>query len=159
MNRNQNNALKQELSSYILPPPSLLESYEEVSPGIIDKMLALAEKEQNQRHLLHKKQIKYTIVAKKISAVVNFICFAAVSMITLFISFLTLSKSVPVAVMFYLVSNFMLFLHIKKKGSATSSNALQKAPQDIANQSDLVPTPQHHRKKLRKRRYYPTKKL
>ncbi|RZI46024.1 DUF2335 domain-containing protein [Rickettsiales endosymbiont of Peranema trichophorum] len=41
----------------ILPPPAILESYEEVSPGTVEKLLDLATIEQKHRHLLQTRSL------------------------------------------------------------------------------------------------------
>ena len=50
-------AIQQETFSGPLPPPSLLQSYEELRPGSIEQIFAMAEKEQNLRiETIHREQ-------------------------------------------------------------------------------------------------------
>lgn len=50
-------AIQQETFSGPLPPPSLLQSYEELRPGSIEQIFTMAEKEQNLRiETIHREQ-------------------------------------------------------------------------------------------------------
>lgn len=42
----------------ILPSPAILESYEEISPGMVDKLVEMVEKEQKHRHRLEERKLR-----------------------------------------------------------------------------------------------------
>ncbi len=47
-------------NSRIFPPPAVLESYEEICPGIVEKLAVLVEREQKHRHMLLTKKNRET---------------------------------------------------------------------------------------------------
>ncbi|EHI56450.1 hypothetical protein HMPREF9333_00312 [Johnsonella ignava ATCC 51276] len=54
-------SLSASLFSGPLPPPSILQGYEDVLPGSADRILKMAEKEQSNRHDLINKQVNSEI--------------------------------------------------------------------------------------------------
>lgn len=57
-NKQTDSAIIRKKYSHILPPIDMLEQYEDVSPGTIDKLIKMAEKEQENRHQIDLKIIK-----------------------------------------------------------------------------------------------------
>jgi uncharacterized membrane protein len=47
----------------VFPSPSLLESYEEISPGLADNFAELLKQEQKHRHVLERRALKLSIIS------------------------------------------------------------------------------------------------
>lgn len=58
---------KTEVFSGPLPPPSQLEAYENIFPGFAGRIMAMAEKEQNNRHAMHALQVEHHVQSEKFS--------------------------------------------------------------------------------------------
>ena len=57
--------IHQQAFSGPLPPPSILAGYENVGEGFANRVIALAEKQQDHRHLLENKSVDAAIDAEK----------------------------------------------------------------------------------------------
>ena len=80
--------MNQSKASSILPSPAMLESYEEIAPGIVDKLVNLVEKEQKHRHALEEKSIKCKIIVERYKELFEKIASALIAILILLISFL-----------------------------------------------------------------------
>lgn len=73
---------------HVLPPIEMLEHYEELNPGTLDKLLDMAEREQNHRHsidlLAMEKHNKATALGRVFSLV--FIAFISITSLMLVIA-------------------------------------------------------------------------
>jgi uncharacterized membrane protein len=56
---------KTEVFSGPLPPPSILEHYDTITPGFADRIVAMAEKEQNHRHSIMAQEQRYNAEERK----------------------------------------------------------------------------------------------
>lgn len=90
--RNKNNGKTNSLYSPILPPLSLLESYEELSPGITAKLADLAKVEQQHRHKIESHYAKLLRISFKTGQFLGFI----VALITLYYTYqIGIASEVP----------------------------------------------------------------
>ncbi len=65
-NQKRSGHYNQNINSHnILPSPRVLESYEEISPGAVNKMLEMAKKEQEHRHIWQDKYLKFHNVSHR----------------------------------------------------------------------------------------------
>jgi uncharacterized membrane protein len=63
-NDSEANNLEREKSAYgILPAPGILESYEEISPGSVSKILELVKKEQKHRQFMEAMNVRLNSLA------------------------------------------------------------------------------------------------
>jgi len=81
--RELSNVFYRKKFEHILPPIELLEEYENILPGTMDKVIKMAEKEQDHRHLIDIRNIEIqesTIKKSKIYALIfmGFVCVAVV---------------------------------------------------------------------------------
>jgi len=60
-----------ELSD-VLPSPAMLESFEEIHPGMVGELLQMVQKEQSHRHRLEKKIIQSQAYTKRIGQLLVF---------------------------------------------------------------------------------------
>jgi uncharacterized membrane protein len=58
--------------SDILPSPSMLESYEEIVPGMSAQLLTMVKEEQEQRHKLEVKRAKMLALSNRIGQLLSF---------------------------------------------------------------------------------------
>jgi uncharacterized membrane protein len=82
-NKNNNNSRINSLYSPILPPLSLLESYEELSPGITGKLADLARLEQQHRHKIENHYAKILRISFRTGQFLGFI----VALVTLYYTY------------------------------------------------------------------------
>lgn len=47
-----------------LPPPPLLQQYDEVLPGLAERIISLAEREQTHRHFLDRSWVRYRVTGQ-----------------------------------------------------------------------------------------------
>lgn len=66
-------AKKEQSSNFFLPPLALFESYEEVSPGITQKITDLAKVEQKHRHAMELQSLQVTAWTERIGQVLAFL--------------------------------------------------------------------------------------
>lgn len=69
----------------VLPAPGILESYEELAPGAVAKIIEMARREQEQRHTWENNYLRYMAYITKIGQLLGFmlaavITFAALSL-------------------------------------------------------------------------------
>jgi uncharacterized membrane protein len=57
----------------ILPPVGILEDYEDAAPGSVNKLLEMAEKEQEHRHLWQDKFLRFHRLSYKVGLLFGFI--------------------------------------------------------------------------------------
>ncbi|CAK6544657.1 MAG: hypothetical protein IRF16MM_00795 [Candidatus Midichloria mitochondrii] len=108
--------MKQSKISSILPSPAMLESYEEIAPGIVDKLVDLVEKEQKHRHSLEEKALKCEIMFEKCSLVAVKGVSSLIAVLVLLISFLAAKLSLFVGMIFCLSCyTFLFFIEKNKK--------------------------------------------
>ncbi|MDJ1407761.1 MAG: DUF2335 domain-containing protein [Candidatus Midichloria sp.] len=117
--------MRQSKISSILPSPAMLESYEEIAPGIVDKLVNLVEKEQKHRHALEEKAVKYEIMFEKYSSVAVKGVSSFIAVLVLLISFLTAKLSLFVGIIFCLSCYAFLFFTEKNK-KLSSKNGSEK---------------------------------
>jgi uncharacterized membrane protein len=58
---------KTEIFSGPLPPPSLMSAYEDIFPGFAERIMAMAEKEQNNRHAMQAIEVRHSADLEKYS--------------------------------------------------------------------------------------------
>ena len=58
---------KTEIFSGPLPPPSLMSAYEDIFPGFAERIMAMAEKEQNNRHAIQAIEVRHSADLEKYS--------------------------------------------------------------------------------------------
>ncbi|MDP5110172.1 MAG: DUF2335 domain-containing protein [Rickettsiaceae bacterium] len=68
---------------HILPPIEMLEHYEELNPGTIDKLLDMAQKEQNHRHSIDLITIEKYNKATKLGRMFSLVFVALISIASL----------------------------------------------------------------------------
>ncbi len=95
-NRSDHGVVRRKYKS-ILPPIDLIEEYEELYPGTFEKVLDMAQKEQNHRHSMDLLEMERYNRATKLGRVFSLLYVAIVSMTTLILAF---NDNVPVAAMF-----------------------------------------------------------
>lgn len=85
-NQNYDNRNSQTERGYgVLPAPGILESYEELAPGAVAKIIEMARLEQEQRHIWENNYLRYMAYITKIGQLLGFmlaaiITFAALSL-------------------------------------------------------------------------------
>ena len=137
--------MNQSKVSSILPSPAMLESYEEVAPGIVDKLVNLVEKEQKHRHDLEEKSIKYKIIAAQYKEVFEKTAGALIGIFILLISFFIVRINVFAGIVCcVLCYGFML-----AKRNSNSCNL--KSNESITNYSKSKKLVNHNRQNLRKK--------
>ncbi|MDJ1258081.1 MAG: DUF2335 domain-containing protein [Candidatus Midichloria sp.] len=120
--------MKQSKISSILPSPAMLESYEEIAPGIVDKLVNLVEKEQKHRHALEEKAVKYEIMFEKYSLVAVKGVSSLIAVLVLLISFLTAKLSLFIGMIFCLSCyTFLFFIEKNKINSKNRSKKINMA--------------------------------
>ena len=70
--------------SSILPSPAILESYEEIHPGMVAKLIKIVEKEQSHRHLLERIKLRYNILASHLAKTIKVSFLGLLSIFTLY---------------------------------------------------------------------------
>ncbi len=58
MNNKRNNRSKHQNPYNILPPSKILDEYEDIAPGSVDKLLEMAAQEQEHRHVWQEEHLK-----------------------------------------------------------------------------------------------------
>lgn len=56
-----------------IPPPQIMKGYEEVLPGSADRIMKMAEYEQNHRHYLEKKGLGFAVFSDALGKILAFI--------------------------------------------------------------------------------------
>lgn len=64
--------------SALLPPPSVLQAYESMSPGSVNRLLDMAEREQKHRHEWEKNQLKAQIKTHRLGQFFSLVSMAAI---------------------------------------------------------------------------------
>ena len=57
--------LQQQITTGPLPPPEVLEGYDQIIPGAAERIVAMAEKEQAHSHQMEKDCIRFTVEEEK----------------------------------------------------------------------------------------------
>lgn len=70
----------------LLPPPAWLESYEEISPGFSNKLIAIVESEQAHRHFATKSYIKFVNSTTKLGQVLSGILMIFILYVTIMLA-------------------------------------------------------------------------
>ena len=122
--RPQDGFLKQSKSSEILPSPATLESYEEICPGIVEKLVGMAEKGQLHRHQLEEKIAKNKALALHYAGIMQKIVAVLSSAFILVLSLFLAQKSIALAIICCVVSHAFIFW--KSLKSSDSSNDRKK---------------------------------
>ena len=68
-NKNTQGANKKNL---VLPSPAMLESYEEIAPGAVSKIVDMAKKEQAQRHKWENNYLRSMLIARRTGQLLAF---------------------------------------------------------------------------------------
>lgn len=106
---------------HILPPIEMLEHYEELNPGTLDKLLEMAKKEQNHRHSIDLITIEKYNKATKLGRMFSLVFVALISVTSLM---LVAAGSVFVAAIFA----FSAFACITIVSYFYSKNSLSYGP-------------------------------
>jgi len=56
-------------SHFLLPPPAILEAYEQMSPGATDRLIEMAENEQNHRHAWEDKALSSYVLSNRLGMI------------------------------------------------------------------------------------------
>lgn len=95
-NRSDQGVIRRKYKS-ILPPIDLVEEYEELYPGTFEKILDMAQKEQNHRHSMDLLEMERHNRATKLGRLFSLLYVAIVSITTLILAF---NDNAPVAAIF-----------------------------------------------------------
>lgn len=77
---------------HVLPPIDVMAEYEDLNPGTIDKLLDMAQKEQNHRHSLDLLEIEKYNRASKIGRIFSLILVGIISFTTLLLVVISSDK-------------------------------------------------------------------
>lgn len=135
--------MKHSKSSSILPPPSMLESYEEIAPGIVEKLVELVEKEQRHRHIVEAKNAKYQFMLDRLYPLIAKALFIIPILIITFISSLIAKTSIISAAIICCTSCISLVIINKKLANGKSTTGAENANKNYKS---------HYQKN--KRRFY-----
>lgn len=125
MNNEKNKTLTfDELENYnkisdgILPSPAILESYEEISPGFVEKIVDVIKKEQEHRHQFEQNQLKSYQETLKFS---KYIVISAI------IGSIFVVGDIPIVALYLCTFLFVLIINIR------SHKAYQRASLNFKN--------------------------
>lgn len=118
-NRSDQGVIRRKYKS-ILPPIDLIEEYEELYPGTFEKILDMAQKEQNHRHSMDLLEMERHNRATKLGRLFSLLYVAIISFTTLI---LALSDNVAVAAMFAIAS-FAVIVVVSYLYSKTSKRKM-----------------------------------
>ena len=102
---------------HVLPPVDMLEAYEELNPGSLEKIFAMAEKEQHHRHSVDLLAVKKHDKAMRMGRMSALILVAIISITTLM---LVIAESIIAAAIFA-ISAFACIIIISYCYSASCS--------------------------------------
>ncbi|MBN8511569.1 MAG: DUF2335 domain-containing protein [Rickettsiales bacterium] len=118
-NRSDQGVIRRKYKS-ILPPIDLIEEYEELYPGTFEKILDMAQKEQNHMHSMDLLEMERHNRATKLGRLFSLLYVAIISVTTLI---LALNDNVPVAAMFATAS-FSVIVVVSYLYSKTSKRKM-----------------------------------
>ena len=99
---------------HILPPIDILEHYEEIYPGTLEKLLFMAEKEQNHRHSIDLSIIERHARSTHLGRIFSLIFIAIVSSTTLGLSIIGNYKEASIfAISSFLCISLVSYLYSK----------------------------------------------
>ena len=125
--------------SHILPSPAMLESYEELHPGMIEKLLSMVEKEQLHRHNLEKNKILYEVLAGHIAMLIKILAVGLVS------AALTIIGNIYIAI----ISVFLISLLFLKKKSKIKIGTKDIGKEKGNSNQNIKPLSDNRHKKYR----------
>ena len=69
---------KETIAEYsgILPPPSMLEQFDKIIPNGAERIMSMAEKEANERHLTNRKMVNYNSIGMYLAFILAVTLFA-----------------------------------------------------------------------------------
>lgn len=108
--KEQSNSQHQHAQVYqqILPPPSILESYEEIAPGITNSLYSLVSKEQAHRHRIEQITLSKEVRTRRLVHTLNIVLAVAI----MFFATITLKRfHSPVVASVLCVSGFTFLLY------------------------------------------------
>ena len=133
----------------ILPSPAILESYEEVSPGIVDKLVEMVEKEQRYRQRLEDRRIGAARFSFAFGQFLSFVFGIATLAATLMLvndgrSYMAAVVCVSAFAFLYVMS--ALAKSCKCDKSVTIDKNVEKKEQNSQEQHGMNKTMVHHNK-------------
>ncbi len=109
--RETDNSFYRKKLEHVLPPIDLMEEYENLYPGTLAKLMAMAEKEQTHRHQMDIKSIEvYESITKKgrISAVIFMIMVCITTLVLSVLGHFMIASIFPVSVFLVIGTGFFL---------------------------------------------------
>jgi len=146
--------MKQSKAYEILPSPAMLESYEEIAPGIVDKLITLVQKEQAHRHKLEENNLRYKSIAEKYCHIIDKLISSVVALLIILISFFALKINVIAGIVFCVLCYSFLFFKIKRKKNIDASKEsakIENKPVNAINDQKHVINPRTHRFKNKRK--------
>lgn len=87
----------QKKYEYLLPPVSVISSYEDIAPGTLQKIVAIAEKEQEHKHAIEKMSMIAYEKARRLGALFGLTIALSISYVTFEMSKFSVNKSLVFA--------------------------------------------------------------
>ena len=112
--------VKQPANPYgILPAPGILESYEEISEGSVEKILDFVKSEQNHRHRLENKKVNGALTNEKIKMIM---IFALAIIITYSSIAFVMSENILISVLMLIAGFGFLSIYVNSGGKSFKSS-------------------------------------
>jgi uncharacterized membrane protein len=92
----------------MLPPIEVISEYEALYPGVLDRLIKIAEKEQSAKHALDVQELESRMKAIKRGQNFGIIALLALCVVTIFIGIL--GETTMHAVLFFVLGVFPLYL-------------------------------------------------
>lgn len=127
--RQANSAYYQKKLENILPPLDLLEAYEDLSPGFVDKMLKLAEQEQENNKIIELAKIEVKAKSSRLGNVMSFFAISLICALLIPLSAINPVAGIIIGALSLSLVAISLFWNKKTmfKSSATSNQELKSS--------------------------------
>jgi uncharacterized membrane protein len=85
--RQNDNSIMRKQYAHVLPPIDIITEYEDLNPGTLEKLIDMAQKEQNHRHSMDLIEIDKYNKASKLGRMFSLILIAIIAIGTIILSF------------------------------------------------------------------------
>lgn len=118
---------------HVLPPVDIMAEYEELNPGTVEKLMDMAQKEQNHRHSMDLLEIEKYNRASKLGRMFSLILIAIISITTLVLA----TFSDIIAIIFPVISfaSIAVAAYFYSKINITKSNIKEFKPREFQNRN------------------------
>lgn len=115
----------------ILPSPAILESYEEIAPGMVEQLVEMVKAEQKHRQGLENKYAKTIVITAQIGQILSFMLVIAI----LFATVIAFEKSLYLSLAICFIG--FTFLLIVKLNIANKHNIYRKFKPESAQYNNF----------------------